>query len=182
MITSFGTLPYINVGVVTLHQCGVWRGFPVGAYLIMKTILNLYLRFYYRNVIKCRALHLWKSFGPSHYGDNWPLSWRLDRCDRMIQSESRDPNSGNVRLFSAATCTSQFKWRSLRGAHPQLSALIYTFRESSLTLDFNGVFRYKSLFVKRRPIKSIRPIVFELHTPMSDRQMPNPHIPLQEIG
>ena len=31
-----------------------------------------------------------------------PLSRRLDRCDRMIQNESRDPNGGNVCLFSAA--------------------------------------------------------------------------------
>ena len=27
---------------------------------------------------------------------NIPLSRRLDRCDRMIQNESRDPNGGNV--------------------------------------------------------------------------------------
>ena len=32
-----------------------------------------------------------------------PLSRCLDRCDRMIQNESRDPNGGNVCLFSAAT-------------------------------------------------------------------------------
>ena len=31
------------------------------------------------------------------------LSRRLDRCDRMIQNESRDSNAGNVLLFSAAT-------------------------------------------------------------------------------
>ena len=37
---------------------------------------------------------------------NRPLSRRLDRCDRMIQNESSDPNGGNVCLFSAATCTS----------------------------------------------------------------------------
>ena len=43
-----------------------------------------------------------------------PLSRHLDRCDRMIQNESRDPNGGNVCLFSAATCTSQCKLRSLR--------------------------------------------------------------------
>ena len=34
---------------------------------------------------------------------------RLDRCDRMIQNESRNSNGGNVRLFTAATCTSQCK-------------------------------------------------------------------------
>ena len=32
------------------------------------------------------------------------LSRRLDRCDRVIQNESRDPNGGNVCLFSASTC------------------------------------------------------------------------------
>ena len=42
------------------------------------------------------------------------LSRHLDRCDRMIQNESGDPNDGNVYLFSAATCTSQCKLRSLR--------------------------------------------------------------------
>ena len=36
-----------------------------------------------------------------------PLSRRLDRCDRMIQNEYRDPSGGNVRLFSAATDKSQ---------------------------------------------------------------------------
>ena len=41
---------------------------------------------------------------PSYYR---PLSRRLDRCDRMIQNESRYSNGGNVCLFSAATCTSQ---------------------------------------------------------------------------
>ena len=33
-----------------------------------------------------------------------------------IQSETRDPNGGNVCLFSAATCTSQCKLRSDRRA------------------------------------------------------------------
>ena len=28
----------------------------------------------------------------------------LDRCDRMIRNESRDPNGGNVCLCSTATC------------------------------------------------------------------------------
>ena len=29
-------------------------------------------------------------------GPNRPLSRSLDRCDRMITNESRDPNGGNV--------------------------------------------------------------------------------------
>ena len=36
--------------------------------------------------------------------DYRPLLRRLDRCNRMIQNESRDPNGGNVCLFPAATC------------------------------------------------------------------------------
>ena len=36
--------------------------------------------------------------------DSRPLSQRLDRCYRMNQNESRYPNGGNVRLFSAAMC------------------------------------------------------------------------------
>ena len=72
-----------------------------------------------------------------------PLSRRLNRCDRMIQNEFRDSNGGNMRTFSAVTCTSQCKLRSLR-ANASLSALIYTFRVSSLTLDCNGVFAIKS--------------------------------------
>ena len=39
----------------------------------------------------------------------WPgyrlLSRRLDRYDRVIQTESSDTNGGNMCLFSAATCT-----------------------------------------------------------------------------
>ena len=41
--------------------------------------------------------------------------------DRMIHNESRDSNGGNVRLFSAATRTSQCKLR----ANARLSALLY---------------------------------------------------------
>ena len=58
-----------------------------------------------------------------------PLSRRSDRCDRMIQNESRDSNGGNVCLFSVAT--------SLR-ANAHVSSLFYTFRESldSVSLDW----------------------------------------------
>ena len=67
----------------------------------------------------------------------------MDHCDRMIQNESRNSNGGNVRLFTAATLTSECKLGSLR-AHARLSALLYTFREYSLTLDCNGVFAIKT--------------------------------------
>ena len=72
-----------------------------------------------------------------------PLSRHLDRCDRMIQNESRVPHGGNVCLFSAALCTSQCKLRSLC-ANARLSALICTFRVSSLTLGCKGVFVIKA--------------------------------------
>ena len=49
-----------------------------------------------------------------------------------------------MRLFSGATCTSQCKLRFLR-ANARLSALLYTFREYSLTLDCNGVFATRAL-------------------------------------
>ena len=65
---------------------------------------------------------------------NRPLSRRLNRCDRMVQNESRDSNGGNVRLFSVAMCTSQCKLCLLR-ANARLSALLYTVRESLASLS-----------------------------------------------
>ena len=44
--------------------------------------------------------------GNVHYR---PLSRRLDRCDRVIQKESGDPNGGNMCSFSGATCTSRVR-------------------------------------------------------------------------
>ena len=38
-----------------------------------------------------------------------PLSRRLDRCDRVIQKESGDPNGGNICSFSWATGTSRVR-------------------------------------------------------------------------
>ena len=38
-----------------------------------------------------------------------PLSRRLDRCDRVIQKESGDPNGGNMCSFSRATGTSRVR-------------------------------------------------------------------------
>ena len=40
---------------------------------------------------------------------NRPLSRRLDRCDRVIQKESGDPNGGNMCSFSWATGTSRVR-------------------------------------------------------------------------
>ena len=38
-----------------------------------------------------------------------PLSRRLDRCDRVIQKESGDPNGGNMCSFSWATDMSRVR-------------------------------------------------------------------------
>ena len=67
------------------------------------------------------------------------LALRLDRCDRVVQNESRYPTAGNVCLFSAATCTSQCKLRSLRA---NMLCFIRQ-RVASLTRDCNGVFPTK---------------------------------------
>ena len=89
-----------------------------------------------------------------------PLLRHLDRCDRMIQNESRDPNSGNMCLFSAVTCTSQCQLRSITRECPSVRYVIciVTSRRrckqahitavwvSSLTLDCNGVFATKCRF------------------------------------
>ena len=38
-----------------------------------------------------------------------PLSRRLDRCDRVIHSESGNPNGDNMCSFSGTTCTSRVR-------------------------------------------------------------------------
>ena len=38
-----------------------------------------------------------------------PLSRRLDPCDRVIHSESGNPNGDNMCSFSGATCTSRVR-------------------------------------------------------------------------
>ena len=43
------------------------------------------------------------------FSDFSDLSRRLDRCDRVIQNESSDPNAGNMCSFSGATCTSRVR-------------------------------------------------------------------------
>ena len=88
-----------------------------------------------------------------------PLSRRLDRCDRMIQNESKVPSGGNVNLFSAATCTSQCKLRSLRAnarlLYRNVSCIVtdtsplktnthYRLWLASLTIDGNGIFAIKA--------------------------------------
>ena len=73
-----------------------------------------------------------------------PLSRRLDRCDRMIQNESRDPFGGNVHYV---TMQITFLTRKFRNGERNLHCdvvHINTKWVSSLTLDCNGVFAIKA--------------------------------------
>ena len=73
-----------------------------------------------------------------------PLSRRLDRCDRVIQNESRDPFGGNV---YCVTMQITFFTRKFRNGERNLHCdvvHITTKWVSSLTLDCNGVFAIKA--------------------------------------
>ena len=73
-----------------------------------------------------------------------PLSRRLDRCDRVIQNESRDPFGGNVYYV---TMQITFLTRKFRNGERNLHCDVvhittkWVFR---LTLDCNGVFAIKA--------------------------------------
>ena len=54
-------------------------------------------------------LHYFRSAGCHNYARYRPLSRRLDRCDRVIQKESGDPNGGNMCSVSGATGTSRVR-------------------------------------------------------------------------
>ena len=73
-----------------------------------------------------------------------PLSRRLDRCDRVIQNESKDPFGGNVYYV---TMQITFLTRKIRNGERYLHCDIVhitTKWVSSLTLDCNGVFAIKA--------------------------------------
>ena len=73
-----------------------------------------------------------------------PLSRRLDRCDRVIQNESRDPFGGNVYYV---TMQITFPTRKFRNGERNLHCdvvHITTKWVPSLTLDCNGVFAIKA--------------------------------------
>ena len=73
------------------------------------------------------------------HNDNNPLSRRLDRCDRTIQNESRDPNYVTMQIT--------FLTRKFRNVKRNLHCdvvHITTVWVSSLTLDCNGVFAIKA--------------------------------------
>ena len=86
---------------------------------------------------------------------NRPLSRRLDRCDRVIQNESRYPFGGNVYYV---TMQITFPTRKFRNEERNLHCdvvHITTKWVSSLTLDCNGVFAIKASGI--RPTSPIRP-------------------------
>ena len=80
----------------------------------------------------------------SRLRSNRPLSRRLDRCDRVIQNESRDPFGGNV---YNVTMQITFLTRKFRNGERNLHCdvvHITTKWVSSLTLDCNGVLAIKA--------------------------------------
>ena len=82
-----------------------------------------------------------------------PLSRRLDRCDRVIQNESRDPFGGNVYYV---TMQITFITRKFRNGERNLHCdvvHITTKWVSSLTLDCNGVFAIKAYSVTLMTLK-----------------------------
>ena len=73
-----------------------------------------------------------------------PLSRRLDRCDRVIQNESRDPFGGNVYYVTMQITFLRHKFRNgERNLHCDI-VHITTKWVSSLTLDCNGDFAIKA--------------------------------------
>ena len=73
-----------------------------------------------------------------------PLSRRLDRCDRVIHNESRDPFGGNVYYV---TMQIMFLTRKFRNGERNMHCdvvHITTKWVSSLTLDCNCVFAIKA--------------------------------------
>ena len=70
--------------------------------------------------------------------DHRPLSRRLDRCDRVIQNESRDPFGGNVYYVTMQITFPTRKFRNEDVVH------ITTKWVSSLSPDCNGVFAIKA--------------------------------------
>ena len=79
-----------------------------------------------------------------HESSYRPLSRRLDRCDRVIQNESRDPFGGNEYYVTMQITFLTRKFRNgERNFHCDV-VHITTKWVSSLTLDCNGVFAIKA--------------------------------------
>ena len=79
-----------------------------------------------------------------------PLSRRLDRCDRVIQNESRDPFGGNVYYVTMQITFLTRKFRNgERNLHCDVVHII-TKWVPSLTLDCNGVFAIKAYWYDKQ--------------------------------
>ena len=86
----------------------------------------------------------WDRWDTRRIDPHRPLSRRLDRCDRVIQNESRYPFGGNVYYV---TMQITFLTRKFRNGELNLHCdvvHITTKWVSSLTLDCNGVFAIKA--------------------------------------
>ena len=76
-----------------------------------------------------------------------PVSRRLDRCDRVIQSEAKDPLGGNVYYVAMQITFFTRKFRNVqRNLHCDV-VHITTKWVFLLTLDCNGVFAIKAYSV-----------------------------------
>ena len=89
-----------------------------------------------------------------------PLSGRLDRCDRMIQNESGDPNGGSVYYVTMQITFLTHKFLNMERNSHCVVVHITTVWVYSVTLDCNGVFGIK-VYVMRR----------EEHILLDERQM-----------
>ena len=101
-----------------------------------------------------------------------PLSRRLDRCDRMIQNESRDPFGGNVYYV---TMQITFLTRKFRNGERNLHCDVVNITTkwvSGLTLDCNGVFA-----IKAYSTKSTLFITLQAGSPRPERRRPEPPDP-----
>ena len=101
-----------------------------------------------------------------------PLSRRLDRCDRVIQNDSRDPFGGNVYYVTMQITFFTRKFRNVeRNLHCDV-VHITTKWISSLTLDCNGVFAIKAYCMLDRSSHDVAKIHIELLVSVSQWKLP----------
>ena len=81
-----------------------------------------------------------------HSTTHRPLSRRLDRCDRVIHSEAKDPFGGNVYYITMQMTLFTPKFRNVQlNLHCDVVHITVTTKWAfRLTLDCNGVFAIKA--------------------------------------
>ena len=112
---------------------------------ILPLVHFIYCNYYYYVIFRCHFKFTGMQCDVYVYR---PLSRRLDRCDRVIQNESRDPFGGNVHYV---TMQITFLTRKFRNGERNLHCdvvHITTKWVSSLTLDGNGVFAIKAYRIR----------------------------------